>query len=116
MIKPEARRQIYCTMVSIDTLVSIGGTSPFPARKICRLREWCYFRQTDTNVQLHPRVARCILVMEWCQESTAIENELSRVVNAVGDSQPDQKPRSSGSHGHDPTNHKLIHRKRRGEK
>jgi len=26
-IKPEARRQIYWTLVSIDTLVSIGATS-----------------------------------------------------------------------------------------
>jgi len=40
--------------------------------------------QTDTNVQLRTRVERCILVlMECCQESTAMNNELSRVVNVV---------------------------------
>jgi hypothetical protein len=104
-------------MVSIDTLVSIGATSLSSLERFVGYVSGCYFPRTDTNVQLHPprrEVHPCI--RERCQEKT-IENELSRVVNAVGDSEPDQKrDRQVVDHGHDPTNHKLIHRKRRGEK
>jgi hypothetical protein len=84
-------------MVSIDTLVSIAATSLSSLERFVGYVSGCYFPRTDTNVQLHPprrEVHPCI--RERCQEKT-IENELSRVVNAVGDSEPDQKPRSSES-------------------
>ena len=57
-----------------------------PRSKDLPLREtrWRYFRRTYTNVQLHTRVgALHPNVMECCQECTAMENELSRVGNAV---------------------------------
>src|SRR5260370_41227994 len=62
-IKPEARRQIYWTIVSIDTLVPIGATSASRSKDMS-LRETreCCFRRTNTNVQLHTRVGQCILV------------------------------------------------------
>jgi hypothetical protein len=79
--------------------------------------------------------------MEFCQDGTGMENELSPVVNAVPalmwtalpsrrgipelckervasrDSEPDRKlDRRVVDRGHDSTNHKLIHRNRKGEK
>jgi hypothetical protein len=35
-IKPEARRRVYWTMVSIDTFVSVGATSAFSLERFCR--------------------------------------------------------------------------------
>jgi hypothetical protein len=72
-------------MVSIDTLVSIGATTASSLEGfVATETRWRYFRRTDTKVQLrthmesaHPRGMKC------CQERTAMENEISRVVNAV---------------------------------
>ena len=60
-------------MVSVDTLVSVG------AKDLSQR-----LRRTDTTVQLRTRVERWHpRVMKCCQERTASETELSRVVNGV---------------------------------
>jgi hypothetical protein len=56
-------------------------------------------------------------VLGSAAEKKTIENELSRVVNAVGDSEPNRKlDRVVIDRGHDSANHELIHRNRKGEK
>src|SRR6478735_3949371 len=117
-IKPEARGQIYWTMVSIDTLVSIGGTSPSSLGRLAAdvIHAGVIFREPIRTSNCTLRIERCILVLGSAAEKKTIENELSRVVNAVGNSKPDRKlDRRIVDRGLDPTNHKLIHRKRRGE-
>ena len=78
-IKPEARRQIYWTMVSIDTLVSIDVTNSFSLEAFVAIFSANRYERPIAHSRgaAHPRV------MEYCQERTAMEIELSRVVNAV---------------------------------
>src|SRR5229473_8693133 len=55
-IKPEAERQIYWTMVSIDTLVSIGATSASSLERICR-----HMRHADSDFGEPIRKSNCAL-------------------------------------------------------
>src|ERR1700676_1434964 len=55
-IKPEARRQIYYTMVSIDSLVSIRATNAFSLERICR-----HMRHADPDFGEPIRKSNCAL-------------------------------------------------------
>src|SRR5216684_7119203 len=55
-IKPEARRQIYWTMVSMDTLVSIGATNASSLERICR-----HMRHADSDFGEPIRKSNCAL-------------------------------------------------------
>ena len=77
VIKPEVRKRIYWTNVSIDTFALVGG--PLAAKSTGR-RRW----KTDTKVQwtlvrraAHPTATECR------QDGTAKENELSRLVDEL---------------------------------
>src|SRR6266404_3659521 len=85
VIRPEARSQIYWTMVSIDTFGINRRDERFLAKDLSLREDTPALFSTNryerpiahSRGAVHPRVLEC------CQERTAMENELSRVVNAV---------------------------------
>src|SRR5882724_9074016 len=91
-IKPEARGQIYWTMVSIDTLVSLGA----PIR-----RSNCALAWNDASLCL------------WNAAKKVRHGERTQPRRqAGGDSEPDRELyRRVVDRGHDSTNHKIIHRR-----
>ena len=90
----------------------------FLARKICRYvrRAGVIFDDQYERPIVHSRGAVHARVLECWQERTAVENELSRVVNAVATvSLIENSIDRIVDRGSDTTNHKLMHRKRKGE-
>ena len=84
-IKPEARRQIYWTMVLIDTFVINRRDERVLVRKTCRYvrRAGVIFDDQYERPIAHSRGGVHPRVLECCKERTEMENELSRVVNPV---------------------------------
>src|SRR6266852_3476421 len=117
--RPEAGRQIYWTMVSIDTFGIKRRDERFLARKICR-----YVRHAGVIFGEPIRTCNCALAWSGASSCFGVLPRKDRHGERAeprrqwgGDSESDRKlDRRIVDRGHDTNNHKLIHRNRKGEK
>src|SRR5271169_1370654 len=106
-IKPEARRQIYWTMVSIDTLVSIGATSASSLERFVATFFGEPIRTSNCGLAWSSASSRCGVLRRKGRFGERTQPRRQWGASSAPDRKVDLRVVDRGN---DSAHHKLIHR------